>query len=87
MHEQHIEKVKLLLTEWNPLGQRASQIADLENYENEVIDILFYINKKSSTSYINKIMVDVLSQAFGLDLRLATTIKYAERIREIINNK
>ena len=87
MDEQHIEKVKLLLTEWNPLGQRASQIVDLENYETEAIDILFYINKKSSTNYINKIMVDVLSQAFGLDLKLAITIKYAERIREIINIK
>jgi hypothetical protein len=87
MDEQHIEKVKLLLTEWNPLGQRASQIADLENYETEAIDILFYINKKSSTNCINKIIVDVLSQAFGLDLKIATTIKYAERMRERINNK
>lgn len=47
MDEQHIEKVKLLLTEWNPLGEKASQITDLENYETEAIDILFYINKKS----------------------------------------
>ena len=32
-------------------------------------------------------MVDVLSQAFGLDLKPAKTIKYAEKIRKIINNK
>jgi len=87
MDEQHFEKVKLLLTEWNPLGEKASQITDLENYETEAIDILFYINKKSSTNYINKIMVDVLSQAFGLDLKLAMSIKYAEKIRKIINNE
>ena len=87
MDEQHIEKVKLLLTEWNPLGEKAGQITDLENYETEAIDILFYINKKSSTNYINKIMVDVLSQAFGLDLEPAATIKYAEKIRKIINNE
>ncbi len=87
MDEQHIEKVKLLLTEWNPLGEKASQISDLENYETEAIDILFYINKQSSTTYINKIMVDVLSQAFGMDLEFAATIKYAEKIRKIINNE
>lgn len=80
MDEQHIEKVKLLLTEWNPPGEKANLISDFESYETEAIDILFYINKKSSTSYINKIIVDVLSQAFGLDLKIATTIKYAERI-------
>ncbi len=87
MDVQHIEKVKLLLTEWNPLGEKANQITDLENYETEAIDILFYINKKSSTNYINKIMVDVLSQAFGLKLEPVATIKFAEKIRKIINNR
>ena len=87
MDEQHIEKVKLLLTEWNPLGEKASQITDLENYETEAIDILFYIDKKSSTNYINKIMVVVLSQSFGLNFELTATIKYAEKIKKIINNE
>jgi len=87
MDEQHIEKVKLLLTEWNPLGGKASQITNLENYETEAIDILFYIDKKSSTNYINKIMVDVLSQSFRLNLERTATIKHAEKIRKIINNE
>ena len=77
MDEQQTEEVKLLLTERNPLGEKAGQITDLENYETEAIDILFYINKKSSTNYINKIKVDVLSQAFLLDLEPAATKKYA----------
>ena len=87
MNEKHIEKVKQLLTNWNPLGEMANQIPDLENYETEAIDILFFIDKKSPVNYINKIMVDVLSQAFGLGLDLKTTIKYAEKIRTIINNE
>lgn len=86
MDEKLIEKIKLILTDWNPLGEQASQILDLENYKTEVIDILFYIDKKSSINYINKIMVEVLSQAYGLDLKLEETKKYAEKIREIIKN-
>jgi len=87
MDEKHIEKVKQLLTNWNPLGEMTNQIPDLENYETEAIDILFFIDKKSPVKYINKIMVDVLSQAFGLHLDLKTTIKYAEKIKKIINNE
>lgn len=48
MNEELIEKVKQILTEWNPLGDYASEVEDLNNYETEAIDILFYLNKKSS---------------------------------------
>jgi hypothetical protein len=82
--DEHVDKVKQVLTNWNPLGNKASQIKDLDDYETEAYDILFYINKKSSTDHINKIMVDVLSQAFGVYLDLETTRKYAEEIRGII---
>jgi hypothetical protein len=33
------------LTNWNPLGEMANQISDLENYETEAIDILLFIDK------------------------------------------
>jgi hypothetical protein len=73
MDEKHIEKVKQLLTDWNPLGERAKQITDLGNYETEAID--------------NKIMVQVLSEAFNLEIDLDVSRKYAEMIRKIIIEK
>ena len=84
MDEEHIEKIKQILTDWNPLGERAKQVSDLNNYETEAIDILFYIDKKSSSNYINKIMVEIITEAFNVDLDLKETKKYADRIREII---
>ncbi len=84
MDEEHIEKIKQILTDWNPLGERAKQVPDLDNYETEAIDILFYIDKKSSSNYINKIMVEIITEAFNVDLDLKETKKYADRIREII---
>lgn len=46
MKEEHITKVQALLSEWNPLGKQVTQLSDLNNYEAEAIDILFYIEKK-----------------------------------------
>ncbi len=87
MGEKHIEKVKQVLLDWNPLGERAKQTTDLENYETEAIDILFYIDKKTSVAQINKIMVQVLSEAFDLEIDLYVSRKYAEMIRKIIIEK
>ena len=84
MDEEHIQKIKQILTDWNPLGEKAKQVPDLDNYETEAIDILFYIDKKSSSNYINKIMVEIITEAFNVDLDLKETKKYADRIREII---
>jgi hypothetical protein len=87
MDEEQIEKVKQLLTDWNPLGERAQQIKDLENYEIEAIDILFYLDKKTSVNQINKIMTQVISEAYDLEIDLDVSRKYAERIRQILINK
>lgn len=87
MNEDHIKKVKQILTDWNPLGEKASQIEDLENYETEAIDILFYIDKKTSTDRINRIMTQVLSEAFGVYVELGESKKYAKKIRTIINDQ
>jgi len=84
--ENQIEKVKQLLTEWNPLGKRSVEISDLNNYETEAVDILFLLNKKSSVDYINKLMVKVLAEAFNLEIDLNESYTYAEKLRKIIND-
>ncbi|OQA95656.1 MAG: hypothetical protein BWY22_02103 [Bacteroidetes bacterium ADurb.Bin217] len=45
MTQLQIDKVKKILIEWNPLGNRAKEISDLNNYETEAIDILFFFDK------------------------------------------
>jgi hypothetical protein len=87
MNEEQINKVKLILTDWNPLGDQASKVEDLNNYENEAIDILFCIDKKSSVDRINKIMTEVISQAFGLYPDLKDTVQYAKGIKSTFNTK
>ncbi|QTD37658.1 DUF1871 family protein [Polaribacter batillariae] len=64
MNKEHIAKVKILLTEWNPLGDRATQISDLNNYETEAIDILWHIKSKNTTDQISKLIDSVLKSSF-----------------------
>ncbi len=85
LDDEQIDKVKLVLTNWNPMGEQVSRVSDLDNYKIEAEDILFQIDKKSSIDRINKIMNDVISQAFGVYHDLSNTTKYAEKIRKILN--
>ena len=38
-----LEKIKEILTNWNPLGERVSEICDLKDIETESIDILWHL--------------------------------------------
>jgi len=86
MDDEHKEKVKSILTDWNPLGNEASNVNDLNDYETEANDILFYIDNRSSVEKINKIMIEVLSQAFGVYYNSNDTKQYAEKIKKVIND-
>ncbi len=47
--EDQIRKTMDLLTTWNPLGDRAMTIGDLDNYRTEAIDILFHLRLVGSS--------------------------------------
>lgn len=84
MNSKQIEKVKQILTEWNPLGERAVKVLDFNNYETEAVDILFLLNKKNSVLDISKLMAKVLEEAFDIDVDLKESFKYAEKIKNIL---
>jgi hypothetical protein len=87
MNKIHIERLKHILSEWNPLGEQASQISDLENYEIEATDILFHINKKNSAEQISKMIKTVLGQAFGIEVDNEKSLVVANKIHAMINEK
>lgn len=85
MNKDHIAKVQVLLTEWNPLGKRSIQIIDLNNYETEAVDILFHIKKNNTIEQISKMVDSVLGQAFNIQVEQAKCILIAEQIKMMIN--
>jgi hypothetical protein len=80
-----IQKVMELLTEWNPLGPRASTISDLDNYRTEAIDILFNLSLNKSNPAI--IVQQVINQAFNLSLSVADCAIIGRKIQKLIKKQ
>ncbi|WP_178989719.1 DUF1871 family protein [Winogradskyella schleiferi] len=87
MNKEHIAKVKVLLTQWNPLGNNSVQISDLNNYETEATDILWHLKKKNTVDQISKMIDSVLNQAFGIHVDPVKCKIIAEQIHIMLNEK
>jgi len=92
--KEHIIEVQAILMQWNPLGNRASQINDLNNYETEATDIIFHITTNlhfpkegDPLTRTQRIIREVLNGAFNLFLKDDDCKEYARRIITIIEKK
>jgi hypothetical protein len=85
MNKKLIAEVSKILMSWNPLGPKAKSIPDLDNYHTESIDILFAIEVAPSSDSIDRIVQDVLNQAFDLSLDLKTCSEPAQKITAVLN--
>jgi hypothetical protein len=94
MEDEILNKVKHVLNDWNPLGEYASKIHDLNEYETEANDILFYIDFEITSKrpaevkkQIQKLVKDVLTQAFNIDLTNEECRIPTEKIYQILHEK
>lgn len=87
MKESDIKAVAEALSQWNPLGEYANTISDLEGYRTEAIDVIstlsFSAGKLSTTAAINQ----VLFQAFDLPLDTTAVNGAAKEIDAILGVK
>lgn len=84
MKDETIEKVAKILEEWNPLGENANSVKDLDGYRVEAIDILstldmFYDNN------VEKAVSGILEEAFDISLAIDKVKLASEKIREVLN--
>ena len=82
--EKQIGKVMHILTQWNPLGDKASTVHDLDNYRTEATDILFYIDLGGSRNNPARVIRDILNEAFDLELSLDDCLDAAGEIKNIL---
>ena len=85
--ESDIKAVANSLSRWNPLGDSASEISDLDGYSTEAIDIISWLSFSKGKSSTEKAISEVLSQAFGLPLDEVSIKNAAEEIQSILNVK
>ncbi len=85
IEDELIQKVMNILTDWNPLGSRASTISDLDNYRTEAIDILCHFDLNKTNTAI--IVREVINQAFDLSLSARDCASVGRKIQELIENQ
>jgi len=82
--EEQIRQVMEILTAWNPLGDKADQIDDLNSHRTEAIDVLFNISLRGSKVPATRIVQEVLNQAFDLSLSVEECTEAGRKILALI---
>ena len=85
MEDYEIEEVAKILTKWNPLGDDAKRIKDLDGYRTEAIDIIFNLKINKSKASAVKSVMGVLNQAFDLYLTKTECVGPTQEILNILN--
>jgi hypothetical protein len=78
------EEIAEILSRWNPLGEKANSISDLDGYRTEAEDILFAARSILNAGSILAIVQDVLNQAFDLSLTKSECAGPAREIAAIL---
>jgi uncharacterized phosphosugar-binding protein len=86
MDEQEILKVASVLNTWNPLGDRAIKIADLDGYRAEAIEIIYNSGLRKNAK-VSEIIMEVINEAFDLSLSESDCVDPARKINEILKRK
>ena len=88
MEDYEVSEVAKILSEWNPLGDDAERVGDLDGYKTESIDILFELEMGSmSNAGVKKVLMQVLSEAFDIELIENECSDAATRIIGILSKK
>ena len=84
MTEEQIIKVAKILEEWNPLGEKANSIEQLDGYRIEAIDIISTIRIVNGPAKVRESIEQVLTQAFKIQLNEVKLAEAAERVKNVL---
>jgi len=88
VEEYEISEVAKILSEWNPLGDAAERVNDLDGYKTESADILFELEMIGrNNARIKKVVMQVLNEAFDIALTENECSDAANRIIDVLSKK
>ena len=87
MGDYEVSEVARILSEWNPLGDDAERVEDLDGYKTESIDILFVLKMSGVSANVEKVLMQVLNEAFNIELTENECSDAANRIISILSKK
>jgi hypothetical protein len=84
MNEEKITAVASVLAQWNPLGESARDVADLDGYRVEAADIIFGLKVRGNSVKPERLVMEVLNQAFDLSLTPQSCIVPAQEVVAVL---
>jgi len=84
LNENQLSAVASILLDWNPLGSDAKNVKDLDGYRVEAIDIIAGLSLRGSAVKPEKHVMEVLNQAFDLNLNLQSCTGPAQKILAVL---
>jgi len=88
MEDYEVSEVAKILNEWNPLGDDAERVDDLDGYKTESADILFELEMSGmSNARVMEVLMQVLSEAFDIELTENECSDAANRIIGVLSKK
>jgi len=85
MNEELIIQVANVLEEWNPLGEAANTVEQLDGYRYEAIDIISAIRIVNGPDKIKESIEQVLTQAFNIDLNKIKLEEATKKIKDLLS--
>ena len=82
--EKHIRQIANILSQWNPLGEKAESIPDLDGYITEAIDIECGLHLDFGKTSVVRMVRDVLNGAFDLNLSTEDCRDAAKKIEAVL---
>lgn len=82
--EQQIIEIAKIIEDWNPLGEAANSIDQLEGYRYEAMDILSTINFTNEKEGIKMAIETVLTQAFKIEINQSELIEATMKVKNIL---
>ena len=84
MKEDTILKVAAILELWNPLGERANTVEQLNGYRYEAIDIIATYGMMRASDKVAAATKQVLEEAFNLSLSDSDVVHPAREIAAVL---
>ncbi len=84
MREEEIANIARILARWNPLGEAAASAPGMQSYRTEALDIISALEVFGRSERAERIVRDVLNQAFCLSLTTADCAEPAKKILGVL---
>ncbi len=92
--DKRIERIKKILTEWDPLKDSTEKFKDLDNYDIEANDIYFNLEididfptKNNHLKKVKNMIQEVIEGAFMIEVNDKKCEEAAIKINEILKEK